>query len=403
MINFFDIPNISLMHCIALYKAYQVQQFYESTFEKSETLHGYWYAHFTWEEARALFGQQWKRELERLEAKGYITIKRDLQNKYGDNIIKLVITEKTTNYPVRGMKKSELRRVHKKRLETYKKKRIDSYAYRLNKDAIRILAKTLKYTDIDISEKELTLLYAQRYHQIEKPKTTLQQYIKRGLSIHRHFLEMKKMKDIEDIEYFIATTDFGYRVYHPVLSYVKEAREHIKIKDEETISLDIKQSQVTFLAVKLEKEFGDTTLKDMIMDGRDLYSEIAERKGITRKKAKKLLYFNLFGEIKNIEKIIKEILGKETIRNIIELKYKREKRNLTSKEYNNLAFKLQEIESKAIIRQLIIQLNEKKIKAIPFHDEIRVKKSDKEDALKIFQNILDEMSEKNLFKIKILK
>ena len=234
---------------------------------------------------------------------------------------------------------------------------------------------TIQRTTLDVSDQEIINLYTQRYKQ-EKRSISLKQYIKLGLNLYHQFLELKTNNDLEEIKETIIISEFGKRLFHPLIGFIKKVRKYILIDGEETVSVDIKTSQVIFLAQLLKERFNDDHLADMVKQGVDIYELIAEEEKISRKQAKKLFFFYIFGWKKTFSNAFKKIFTSNTLNNIVSLKYTKVNNKVIKNKYSNLVYLLQELESMFTIRATVDKFIGRNISFLTVHDEFIVKKSE---------------------------
>lgn len=197
---------------------------------------------------------------------------------------------------------------------------------------------------------------------------------------------------IKQNQLFYHFDDFGR--FHTNFTILKSfiRKNCLKIEDDETIELDIKNSQPLFLNLILKEEdnkvefeelstFKYLTRKGLFYDFLINNSEIKEKKLI-----KECIYKVFFGKNSNskCDKFFKKFFP--TIYDFIK-EYK-----LKNKNYKVLAHKLQYLESNLIFNKIIKEIleNHEEIKLITIHDSIMCAKKHKEVVEEIFYRKLSE-------------
>lgn len=347
-------------------------------------LEGYYYARFDVRAIQFLLGRNYKKPLMKLQKMGYLERMYDRRDHHGNYIIKIRGTEKLENSKKIFVNERELRedktyRQYKRSVAYYFNHIKSDDRYEQAAIAINETAKTIQKTTLNITEQDIVNLYEEKFHE-EKRNITKEEYVKLGVNLYRRFMELKQVNDVEEIKEYISVSEFGKRLFHPLISFIKKVRKYILIEGEETVSIDIKTSQVIFLA-KLLSDMGDYNLSSMIKDGVDVYDLIAEYENISRKKAKKLFFFMIFGWTKKYSKTFERIFKRKSLENINYLKFNRLNIKSIKKSYTNLVYKLQEVESSFTIRNTVFYFKKLGVSFLPIHDEFIVKKSDLNKAL----------------------
>lgn len=367
---------LSLKHNFFLIKVYKRQNFYQNIFKITDTRDGYYYAHFDYLEIRLLLGNAYKKSLEYLESNGYIIVHKDLKDSHGNFTIKISIGPKTELLKLTRVKRDNLKETFTgkdalRRIETHsnsiKVKEINIY----NSPVMEHVAKTILQTKIELSRPEFISIYKSRYQESEK-NLTEEEYVNHGLRMWDRLKELQKNNDIYDVMEYLTISPYGKRLYHPMISFVKEIRAYITFNHERTISYDIKNSQLAFLAIMLKIEYKNDVLFKMIENDVDIYNLVADKKGISRKEAKNLIFKNIFGpRTKEYDQDLVFLFGEKTLQEIDILKYTKplETNKIKGKPYSWLAYRLQLLESDFAIRQLGKILNLNNIPFIPIHDE----------------------------------
>lgn len=372
---------LSLKHNFFLIKVYKRQNFYEHVFKITDTRDGYYYAYFSYREIKTLLGNKYREDLRFLEENGFIKINKDLIDRHGNYSIKI------STGPV--IKELQLKRVPRESLSKSKTgldalRRSDTARNNMNNKVLTLedttvlkhLAETILATKIELTKAQFIRIYKQRYQESEK-NITEEEYVEHGLNMWERLKELQKGNDWMEVMEYLSVSPFGKRVFHPMISFVKEVRAFITIGSEETISYDIKNSQLAFLAIMLKTQFKNNVLFAMIENDVDIYQLVADKKRISRKEAKAIIFKSIFGPKKgNFDKDLLELFGLKTLEEIEILKYNKplNTNEIKTKTYGWLAFRLQMLESDFAIRHLGKILASNEIPFLPIHDEFIVPK-----------------------------
>lgn len=250
-----------------------------------------------------------------------------------------------------------------------------------------IVYKTISHSSIDITTDEyFECLKTAYFDYLEKPDK------KQKLSKEDYFAEMSNLlleinnfnscNKNEKVDY-LTEDKFGNRLHSIFTRLPKVIRkDFVKLKGESTVEIDLVQSQPSFLAKILEKRIGKNSFTDAIKRGDDVYSMLSPN---NRAKGKSLMFFILFGEF--VSKQFKAVFP-DVVDEIKKIKTTPIKENPSSKVYSNLAYLLQQEESR-IFRELWALLRKANIEFIPIHDSILVPISLKDKALDIMTNYLN--------------
>jgi hypothetical protein len=342
-------------------------------------LDGYYYARFSHAALRQLLGNNIRKHLKDLIDEGYIIRMKDRTDHHGNFIIKIRSTKKLEEAKMIMVSSDDYKNdIHFKRymnsISYYYRDIQATERYKESALAINQIAKTIQKTTLNITEQDVIRLYTERYH-VEKRNISLEEYVKLGVNLYNDFLELKANNNLEDIKEAITISEFGRRLFHPLIGFIKKVRKYILIDGEETVGIDIQTSQVLFLAQILKETYNDTTLFDLIKSGKDIYNMIAEEENISRKKAKKLFYFMIFGWTTKFTNTFKKIFTNKTLKNIVSLKYTRIDKKIIKKNYTNLVYLLQYLESSYTIRATVANLVGRNVSFLTVHDEFIVPKS----------------------------
>jgi hypothetical protein len=260
--------------------------------------------------------------------------------------------------------------------------------------------KVLKNGPLDLSLLEKT----RKWKKITLQLTDLHEYMKKQLlrvsideslenlpAYFKAFMTYRK----SNLSIFFSVDGFSGRVHTPVVNLKGVLRGKLRLDKCKLCSLDVKQMQPTILAKVLEDAVGKNSFSDAIGDGKDVYLALLEQ-NVTltdREQAKKSLYQLIFG--KPMDDIGRMFRGDTRwVSWINEYKSRKEERNPHGREtHTNLAWLLQSEEVKAMTR-VWNKLMEEDIPFLSIHDELLVKRKDKDRAYSIFCLELKEVFKK---------
>lgn len=354
------------------------------------------YFYINADEIRKFLGHDYLKPLEELIQKGYI-VRPGNKDQHGNVSLQLQIGDRLKETKMVKISKKALYENDEKGYNNFNKAMNIHYAkvhssdrYLNNALAIDHIAKALMSSKLNLTEQQVRSLYYKKYDERDHPISRYQ-YVMLGTQAYYRIKEMENIGNLEELKALITISAFGQRLYHPILSVIKELRGHILIDGEETVSIDIKNSQPVFLALALKEKMGSEQLMDIFKGKGDIYSMLAKEMNKTRSEAKITFFINIFGPYTTNNKHFKKVLGWKTLDAISVLKFTKVDSTI-KKWYANLVFILQTIESKYTIRGMSLLASKKKIKFIPIHDEFIVKKSDLKAMLRLLKraaNILD--------------
>lgn len=234
------------------------------------------------------------------------------------------------------------------------------------------------------------------------PLTDLHRFMRSALMHVELDAPVDKRKDIsvyfkafldhrnEQLDAFFTVDSFSSRVHTPIVNLKGDLRYHLKLYGEPIASLDVKQMQPTILSKVLVDNIGSNPFSDAIFKGEDVYVLLQRHAELkTRDEAKVLLFRLIFGKpMDDIGKVFKGDTG--WVEWINSYKSKEEPRNPHKEDkHTNLAWLLQysEVQVMSCIWRRLWK------KAIPFltiHDDILVRKSDKDRVYKIMEEELSQ-------------
>lgn len=243
-----------------------------------------------------------------------------------------------------------------------------------------------------------------RWDHPKTPLTDLHKYMKKQLSYvtintpleelpvyFRAFMNHRN----ENMDMFFTVDGFSRRVHTPVVNLKSIFRKDLKLKGESLCSLDVKQMQPTILARILDGKVGDNPFSNAVWKGEDVYLVLLNQNKelTTRTEAKKFLFQLIFG--KPMDDIGKAFEGDtKWVQWINEYKSRVETNNPHARDtHTNLAWLLQSEEVK-IMTNLWQRLMDKNIPFLTIHDDVLVRKRDKDRVLIIFHSVLNRVFQK---------
>ncbi len=204
-----------------------------------------------------------------------------------------------------------------------------------------------------------------------------------------YFDAFLKMRD-KRLRIFFVIDHFSGRVHTPITSLKSSIRSNILLDNEETTSIDVVTMQPVILGAILKKNIGKNDFSACIDSGQDIYSIIKEKLNLATRDEAKQKFFEILFATSNNE--LSRMFGNANwITWINEFKsepFVANPRTL-EKNHSNLAWLLQKSEVQ-LMRKVWKRLLHHGIKFLSVHDEIIVKVTDHENALRIFQDALSE-------------
>ena len=195
----------------------------------------------------------------------------------------------------------------------------------------------------------------------------------------QNFLTQKE----KHLDAFFLVDNFSGRIHTPITSLKGSIREHLLLKKENVVSLDVAQIQPLLLSFILNENIGNNEFTDWIEQGEDIYLKFKEKLNLqSRDEAKTKFYEITFG-IAN--KRLAEMFGFSNwikwVNDVksIELKHNP---NTKRKPHSNLAWLLQTTEV-SIMRSIWQKLIDNDILFLTVHDEVIVRISDADETYQI--------------------
>ena len=357
--------NLDIRQNFFLTKVVQKYRFYKTLEKEQEP-----FVHFTVREIELLLGSVlYKKRLGELITKGFIKRFPIKKNIFGHQVYGLIPL--VTTY---------------KRIKMYNKV-MASYYDRKKANLSKIARKVyvnICHAEFDLSNVNLDALSDSmwtRYSSIKKSGLKREEYDEYLQLTLERIVEYSSMNKTERVEH-VSEDKFGNRLHSIFTSIPRELRQHIKLWGEDTTEIDLKQSQPTILATILEETIGENSFTNFIKSGNDVYSLLHENRNV----GKKIMYNVLFGERtpKQIKKLFPDVW--ETINS---LKWTKQPLNPSPKPYANLAYILQQRESK-IFRILWDKLLKYRIAFVPIHDSIIIQNKHLTNAISIMNDTLSK-------------
>lgn len=191
----------------------------------------------------------------------------------------------------------------------------------------------------------------------------------------------------KEINEYIVEDVFGKRVHTIISRLPKEIRKnYVFIGGEQTVEIDLTQSQPIILGKILEKEIGINSYSSDVRK-RDIYILISEKSGITRDEAKKVFYQIVFGKYDTKYTDLFFFLFPDTEQYIRNIKKVYIKDNPSKKRHSNLSFILQQKESD-IFRQVWGKLKKYKVPFLTVHDSVIIQSKNLNKYLPVITNEL---------------
>ena len=190
------------------------------------------------------------------------------------------------------------------------------------------------------------------------------------------------------IDAFFIVDGFSGRVHTPITSMKSDLRKHLLIKKERTASLDIAQMQPLLLSHLLFESIGDNEYTTWINTGKDIYEMFKEKLNLSNRDAAKEKFYQI--TFSKPSKTLTKLFGHSTwivwIDNI-KTEHLPQNPNTIEKPHSNLAWLLQNAEV-TLMRKIWERLIKNDILFLTVHDEVIVRESDKEEAIKIMESTI---------------
>lgn len=265
-----------------------------------------------------------------------------------------------------------------------KKKRhhkfMDNYYNNIEKNLSPIakqILRNLRNTKINITENKFWDIVG-----VPEDKEKLKSY--KGMLNEIKEFNSSSAKEINE---YIVEDVFGKRVHTIISRLPKEIRSnYVFIGGEQTVEIDLTQSQPIILGKILESKIGNNSYSSAVRN-RDIYILISDETGITRDDAKKVFYQIAFGKYDTKYTDLFFSLFPDTEQYIRNIKKVYIKDNPSKKRHSNLAFILQQKESD-IFRQVWGKLKKYKVPFLTVHDSVIIQSKNLNKYLPVITNEL---------------
>lgn len=224
---------------------------------------------------------------------------------------------------------------------------------------------------------------------LEQGKTPLSvdEYIKIGTYVYDDISNWNKLT-LKERKLEINLDNYGKRIHH-ILSYTPSfCRKYIKNID---YSLDIDQSQVVILGKILHDGIGECEFVNMINNGVDIYDNYINDDTLERKTKKKIFYTDIYSKYYTEGfKRFKNRFPKEG--EYLEMLQKKKKLTYLGTNDNidsTIPCLMQRFESD-MFKDIMVNLNNKRIKYFPVHDAIYCSAEDKDEVYKTMNKIMNK-------------
>jgi len=254
----------------------------------------------------------------------------------------------------------------------------------------------LRLTSIDISHTDFTQAVADHYLTYNQLKTesgftpnTLKEYH----IAHQHLwnrlvdFNTSRGKALYD---FVSEDRFGNR-FHSIITQLPKfikSKGVIKLHKEDTVELDLHQSQPCILAHILQDIDSSNDFSKTFHAEPDIYEYMMNRFSLSsRDAAKKMMFTMLFGKPHGKQQEEFRLMFPKAASIIKQIKTTKINENPSSKLHSNMAFKLQRYESK-MFREVWKALHADRIRFLSVHDSVLVQKQHTEHARDIMSTVL---------------
>jgi hypothetical protein len=220
------------------------------------------------------------------------------------------------------------------------------------------------------------------------------EYRKRFEWVYKHIKNFNESNYDEMIN-FVKEDIYGHRIHSIVTMLSKEFRKRILIDDEESVEIDLEQSQPNICSVIIKESIGDNSFSKVV-EHSNVYKYIQDNLGLSSLGEAKEFYFRsaygrpassdslkLYHMFPDIEAYIRYIKSTPLIT------------NPNYKYYTNYAHIAQRKESE-IFREVWRELYKYNIIFVPVHDSIIVKARQSDIAISIMYSILKDKIHNNI-------
>ena len=254
---------------------------------------------------------------------------------------------------------------------------------------------------IDMSLLDLTKRYT-RESGIERWYHAYMKNVLRSVTIDEdisllpvYFRSFLQLQHSTSIDAFFKVDGFSGRVHTPIVNLKGEFRKSLRIKGIKLCSLDVKQMQPLILGKILKEKVGENPFSKAISEGKDVYIVLMDQNKTIkdRGEAKVFLYRLIFGHpMTDIGTVFQG--DTKWVTWINDYKSNTENKNPHKRDkHTNLAWLLQ-TEEVRVMTYIWKELAQRGIDFLTIHDDVLVKKYDKDEVYSIMVRELGKHFEK---------
>lgn len=264
----------------------------------------------------------------------------------------------------------------------------------------KIILHNLNYVSIDINQdyffmvvkKFLYPKYLNRVNVDEQIK--YDDYLKRFEWVYNYIQRFNDSSGVELVN-FVKEDNYGNRIHTIISLLSKEFRRHILIDNQETVEIDLEQSQPNICSALIKQSIGDNSFS-RIVEKNNIYKYIQYQLGFKSIEESKDFYFkSAYGKSYSNESKILYHMFPDIEKYITDIKTNPLVSNPNYKYYTNYAHLAQRKETE-IFRKIWYILYKYNILFIPVHDSIRVKVSQLDTVLDIMYSVLKKEIHPNI-------
>lgn len=258
------------------------------------------------------------------------------------------------------------------------------YRYKRLTASGKIVLAQLRKTKIEITKDEFENALQQSYADyLKKPikrhrnKQTIEQYINTNYWLYDRLKAFNSARGKEMYPY-ISMDDFGGRIHHIITSIPSTIRKYVTISKVKIVELDLYQSQPTILAHLLEQYVPNNSFTNALTSNGGIYNQIQLQFNLkSRDEAKTMLFKMIYGHpfSNDAERFYQQF--PDIKQPIVDIKSTKSKNNPSPKIYSNLAWLMQQEESR-IFKKIWHSLKANRIPFLPIHDAILVRVKDRD-------------------------
>lgn len=281
---------------------------------------------------------------------------------------------------------------------TYKSKEL-SETGKMQLSNLRLTRIDISYTDFMQSVIHHFPIYVQLKSDAGLQPNTIQEYTQAHQYLWNRIVDFNTTRGKALFD-FVSEDNFGNR-FHSIITQLPKfikSQGVIKLHKEDTIELDLHQSQPCILAHLLEEYDSSNDFTKKFRSEPDIYDFMWDRFSLSsRDGAKKMMFTMLFGKPHGKTQDEFRLMFPKAARIIKQIKTTRIPENPSKKLHSNMAFKLQRYESE-MFREVWSALNTEKIRFLSVHDSVIVQQRNEARARLIMETVLSHYL--TTFKIK---